>query len=254
MPSLNIDPRVAALVGMAALFAGASRALLASVVFAFETTLQPLGLLPLLGGCTAAYFVSSALMRNTIMTAKISRRGVRVPAEYVADFLDQVLVGEVALRKVVCLSGGQTLGEVRRWIGSHAEGSTHQGFPVVDDRGQLIGVVTRRDLLGNPNPEEQPLRDLVSRSPITITADSSLRMAADRMVSFEVGRLPVVDGGEAGKVIGIVTRSDLLHAHRRRLREAHDAERSIRFGIREPHRRQRDGVVASATMDLGSGE
>jgi CBS-domain-containing membrane protein len=78
-------------------------------------------------------------------------------------------------------------------------------------------------------------------------------MAADRMVNFEVGRLPVVDGSDSGKVIGIVTRSDLLHAHRRRLREAHAAERSIRFRIRESHRK-RDGAVASATIDLGSGE
>ena len=76
---------------MAAIFAGASRALLASVVFAFETTLQPLGLLPLLGGCTAAFLVSCLLMRNTIMTEKIARRGVRVPAEYSADFLDRGL-------------------------------------------------------------------------------------------------------------------------------------------------------------------
>src|SRR6202044_2916823 len=65
-PGAGVELSIAALVGMAAIFAGASRALLASVVFAFETTLQPLGLLPLLGGCTAAYMVSSLLMRNTI--------------------------------------------------------------------------------------------------------------------------------------------------------------------------------------------
>ena len=85
--TLGVDPRIAALVGMAAMFAGASRALLASVVFAFETTRQPLGLLPLLGGCTAAYLVSCLLMRNSIMTEKIARRGVRVAGEYAADFL-----------------------------------------------------------------------------------------------------------------------------------------------------------------------
>ena len=70
-PAAGVDIRVAALVGMAAIFAGASRAMLASVVFAFETTLQPLGLLPLLGGCTAAFFASALLMRNTIMTEKL---------------------------------------------------------------------------------------------------------------------------------------------------------------------------------------
>src|SRR5690606_24017783 len=87
IPAANVDLRIAALVGMAAIFAGASRAMLASAVFAFETTLQPLGLLPLLGGCAAAYFVSSLLMRNTIMTEKIARRGVRVPVDYAPDFL-----------------------------------------------------------------------------------------------------------------------------------------------------------------------
>jgi chloride channel protein, CIC family len=85
MPGLGIDPAVAALIGMAAMFAGASRAFLASVVFAFETTLQPLGLLPLLAGCAAAYLVSSLLMPNTIMTEKLARRGVWVPSEYAAE-------------------------------------------------------------------------------------------------------------------------------------------------------------------------
>jgi H+/Cl- antiporter ClcA len=73
-PSIGVDIRIGALVGMAAIFAGASRALLASVVFAFETTRQPLGLLPLLGGCTAAYLVSCLMMENTIMTEKLARR------------------------------------------------------------------------------------------------------------------------------------------------------------------------------------
>jgi len=83
-PSLGVDPRIAALVGMAAIFSGASRALLTSIVFAFETTRQPIGLLPLLGGCTAAFMISSLMMRYTIMTEKLARRGTHVPTQYVA--------------------------------------------------------------------------------------------------------------------------------------------------------------------------
>jgi H+/Cl- antiporter ClcA len=78
----SIDPRMAALVGMAAMFAGASRAFLTSVVFAYEATHQQSALLPLLAGCAAAYLVSSLFMKNTIMTEKIVRRGIVVPAEY----------------------------------------------------------------------------------------------------------------------------------------------------------------------------
>jgi H+/Cl- antiporter ClcA len=85
LPAAGIDPRIAALVGMATMFAGASRALLTAVVFAFEVTLQPMGLLPLLGGCAAAYMISSLLMRESIMTEKLARRGLRVPNEYHPD-------------------------------------------------------------------------------------------------------------------------------------------------------------------------
>ena len=90
LPHAGIDLRVAALVGMAALFAGASRAFLASAVFAFETTCQPYGLLPLLAGCAASYLVASLVGKHSIMTEKIARRGIRTPAEYMADPLEQV--------------------------------------------------------------------------------------------------------------------------------------------------------------------
>lgn len=89
-PSLGVDPRIAALVGMAAVFSGASRALLTSVVFAFETTRQPMGLLPLLGGCSAAFLISSLMMRYTIMTEKLARRGTYVPTEYLAAHPDDL--------------------------------------------------------------------------------------------------------------------------------------------------------------------
>ena len=211
----GVDVRIAALVGMAALFAGASRAPLASAVFAFETTLQPLGLLPLLGGCTAAYFVSSLGMRHSIMTEKIARRGVRVPAEYIADFLDQVLVRDAGLRKVVTLSAEDSIQKVHEWLAAGGAGTTHQGYPVVDANGELVGVLTRRDLT---NGHTGLVRDLVRRPPAVVFDDSSLREAADHMVLEGVGRLPVVSRADPKRVIGIITRSDLLAAHAPRLK------------------------------------
>src|SRR3546814_8496832 len=70
-PHLGVNPNVAALVGMAAIFAGASRALLTTVVFALETTGQPAGLLPLLDACTAAYLVSALMMRSEEQTYEL---------------------------------------------------------------------------------------------------------------------------------------------------------------------------------------
>src|SRR5438105_6604771 len=230
-PHLGIDPRIGALVGMAAMFAGASRALLASVVFAFETTRQPLGLLPLLGGCSGAFLISCLFMRNTIMTEKIARRGVRVPGEYAADFLDQIQAGAAASRPVVSLLGGDTLESVRARIASHSPGYSHQGFPVLDADGFLIGVLTRRDLLDAENAGTRHVGDLLRRPAAVAFEDTTLREAADHMVRENVGRLPVVSRREPRKVVGMLTRSDLLAAHKRRLEELDLAERHLGFGL-----------------------
>ncbi len=227
LPHAGIDVRVAALVGMAALFAGASRALLASVVFAFETTLQPMGLLPLLAGCAASYFVSALLMENTIMTEKIARRGIRVPAEYAADFLAQVLVRDAAAREVVTLSAEDTLEQVRAWMDSGVPEAQHQGYPVVDAQGRLIGVVTRRNLQEPARSPQSRIGELIKRPPAVIFEENTLREAADHMVREGVGRLPVVSQANPYVVTGIITRSDLLSAHARRLEEAHKATRNI---------------------------
>ena len=209
-PRLGVDVRIAALVGMAAMFAGASRALLTSVVFAFETTRQPIGLLPLLGGCCSAFLVSWLSMPTTIMTEKIVRRGVRVLGEYSADFLEQVAVRASSLRPVVTLRASDTVEGIRGWLAGG--GSHHQGFPVLDAQDQLVGVVTRRDLF-DAGTTAATVGELVRRAPIVIHDDSSLREAAERMAHARIGRLPVVSRAEPLKVIGIVTRSDLVEAN-----------------------------------------
>ncbi len=229
-PSAAVDVRVAALVGMAALFAGASRALLASVVFAFETTRQPMGLLPLLGGCTAAYLLSAMMMRHSIMTEKIARRGVRIVNEYVADFLDQIRVSDVATAPVVMVRADDTLEQVRNWMASHAVGATHQGFPVVDANDRLVGVITRRDVF-NGGPSDAPLRSVIKRAPAVVFDDSSLRAAADHMARERVGRLPVVAREQPDRVIGMISRSDLIAVHARRLEGESPREPRYRFRI-----------------------
>lgn len=225
LPWLHVDARVAALVCMAAIFAGASRAFLTSVVFAFETTQQPHGLLPLLGACAAAYLVSGLMMRNTIMTEKIARRGVRVPAEYAADYLERISVGEACSRQVVSLRASETVGEVRAWLATEAAPANHQGFPVIDGEGRLLGVVTRRDLLRAAAPIDATVQSLLGRPPIVVREDHTLREAADHMVEADVGRLPVVSPD--GRMVGIITRGDLLKAHAQRLREARETSRHI---------------------------
>src|SRR5690554_1986310 len=226
-PALGVEPAVAGLVGMAAIFAGASHALLASIVFAFETTRQPLSLLPLLAGCSAAYLVMLLLMRNSIMTEKLARRGTSAPTDYALDPLTQVTVREAMSDDLITLDADLTLGHVRTWLGSGAGGTHHQGFPVTTEDEYLVGVVTRRDLLG-AEPDDARVRDVVRREPVVIFLDNTLREAADHMVREGVGRLAVVSREHPAQVVGVITRSDLLSGHRRRLRGLDHAERLFR--------------------------
>jgi chloride channel protein, CIC family len=228
-PGVGVDVRVAALIGMAAMFAGASRALLASIVFAFETTLQPLALLPLAAGCVPAFLVSALLMKDTIMTEKIARRGVRVPVDYAADFLEGVSVGKVASSQVVSLKENQTLGEVRDWIARRGPGSMHHGFPVVDDRQQLLGLVDQRDLLDLNHPDSKQVGELVRAPFVVVFKDNSLRQAIVLIAREGLGRVPVVERDNPRKLIGILSHSDVRSAIRQWFEDSQQAKQTLRW-------------------------
>jgi Predicted transcriptional regulator, contains C-terminal CBS domains len=153
-------------------------------------------------------------MRNTIMTEKLARRGVRVPSEYAADFLDLINVADACSTDVMTVNADESLESVRE------RSVSHQGFPVLDENGELLGVITRRDIFDLTKPAGSRVRDVLSRPPAVIYLDNSLREAADQMVREKVGRLPVVERARPHHVVGIITRSDLLRAHERRLAES----------------------------------
>jgi chloride channel protein, CIC family len=127
----------------------------------------------------------------------------------------------------ITLRAEQTLGSARQWLAAGAGGATHQGFPVVDDAGRVVGVVTRKDLAEGSMPDEATVRRTIKRPPVVIYADNTLREAADHMVHERVGRLPVVTRDRPASVIGMISRSDLLTAHEPRLAATWHAERTF---------------------------
>jgi chloride channel protein, CIC family len=229
LPTIGIDPRIAGLVGMAAIFAGATHALLTSIVFAFETTRQPVGLLPLLLGCAAAYLVALLSSRFSLLTEKLARRQGSVHTEYAVDHLAHVLVRDAASRDAVSIPSSRTLGEVRSWLssmGNEKGAATHQGFPILDHASLLVGVVTRRELFNAAKPDDLPVAALVNRRAAVVYEDNTLRDSADHMVLEGVGRLPVVLRDNPRRVVGMISRSDLLRAHAPRLEAAREMKRS----------------------------
>jgi CIC family chloride channel protein len=185
--------------------------------------------LPLAAGCTAAYLVSSLLMKDTIMTEKIARRGISVPVDYAADFLSQIFVREVASYQVISLRSDQTLGEVRAWIAEGGPGSIHHGFPVVDTELELVGLVSRRDLLDLSEPATKRVGDIVRGPFVVAFEDTSLQEANDLMARAGLGRLPVVKRENPRKVVAILSGSDVRSGIRQGLDEADQAEQTIHW-------------------------
>ncbi|NNM65628.1 MAG: chloride channel protein [Burkholderiales bacterium] len=224
-PQLGLSPNLAALVGMAAIFAGASRALFMSVVFALETTWQLPGLLPLLIGCGTAFLVSSLLMRQTIMTEKIIRRGVQVPDTYQADPLAQARVRDYASRAPVVLQATQQVGEVRAWLDTDAPGSRHLGYPVLGAGGALLGVLTRKDVFKAEVDPSQVMGSLVRQPAVIVREDASLAEAMRKLAVHDIGRLPVTAQDGSGRLVGMLTRSDILAVWREHLLDQHQRGR-----------------------------
>jgi CIC family chloride channel protein len=159
------------LIGMAALFAGASRAWLTSIAFSLETTGQMNGLLPLLGACLAAYFISFFLMKGSIMTEKINRRGVRTPDAYEPDTLQGISVSQLmtpvtgpdaitAAAALPACDAADDVGLAAEMLGQYGADT----IAVKDEKeeGKIVGTITARSILHFYSLQRQKEQDYQS--------------------------------------------------------------------------------------------
>jgi CIC family chloride channel protein len=211
-PSSSVNLPTCALIGMAAMFAGASRALLTSVVFAFETTMQPNGLLPLMGACTAAYFVSFLLMKGTIMTEKIQRRGIATPDAYEPDMLQGMSAGELMHTAIPVVSPDSLVEQVKKSIQYRGD---HQlkGFIACDKEGNMIGRMHVNALYKADIAKETTIAELINPQPLYIYPDSRIGLAIQLMDRYQTDFIPVVERHEKTKVIGILTAAMIFNAY-----------------------------------------
>ncbi|MGV3532531.1 MAG: chloride channel protein, partial [Chthoniobacteraceae bacterium] len=227
VPGLEMHLGLAALVGMAAMFAGASRALLASVVFAFETTLQPHTLPALLGGATAAYLVSTLLQRHSIMTERIARRGISVPHTYESDPLQHTQVGEVMETDLQTIPSSMTLEELAARIGANDPlVARRQASLVVDDHHALVGIITRGDVVKAVEtlPGDRSVLEVASRNFVVTFPDETLHQALARMLEHGIGRLRVVERTNPTVAVGYLGRAHFLAAKLLQLEEGNRRE------------------------------
>ncbi len=233
------DPGLWAMVGMASMMAGTMRSPFTGMVFALELS-HDLGALPaLLVGCTSALGVTVLLMRRSILTEKLARRGQHIAREYSVDLFELSRVSDVMDRDLPAVSADMKVSRLSDLIAKgDALVSRRQGTLLLDQDMKLVGIVTRGDLvraLQRPERDQLTVRE-IARSGLVVTfPDESLHDAVEKMLEHNVGRLPVVDRNHPDHVVGYLGRADVLAV---RLRQ-HQEE-----GIRE-----RGTIVTAAAFD-----
>jgi len=222
-PSAHLAPGAYALVAMAAVFGAASRATFAFIVFAFEITRDYNAILPLMLACVIADLIALRYLPTSIMTEKLARRGLHVPGEYEAGVFSLVRVGEMMDRDVQPVLQEMTVAELAASSKGHNPLlNLSEGLPVIAKDGKLAGIVTQGDLLRafELDPEGKiSVLEAGSQAPIVAYAEEPLQEALHRMLQHDVGRLPVVNRNDPRKLVGYLTRSNLLSAWTRQLDE-----------------------------------
>lgn len=209
-----------ALLGMAAMMGGTMRAPLTATLFALELSGNLSLLLPVAVACTTAYGMSVLLLRRSILTEKIARRGLHLTREYHVDPLQVARVADIMRAPVQGLAADMDSAAAQRQLA--ALDAAHTAYPVLDAAGIPLGWIRHAQALawGAEDIARRPrLRDMVAGQVPALAYPGELGSAiADRMAGGGPSRVAVVDR-ESGRMLGMVARSDLFIARQRRLIE-----------------------------------
>lgn len=232
----DYGPGFWAIVGMAAVLGGTMRVPFTSIFFTIELTQDVGMLLPLLVATVTAYALTVLLMPRSILTEKVSRRGFHITREYSVDPLEVLSVQEVMRTTIVALPVSLTLEEIERIATGSDRARGQHLYPVMDSEGQMVSVVTRRELqshLHEPafRDATRPLMALDPIEPVLAYPAETLRLVASRMAETGLTTFPVVERARPTHLLGIIGLPDLLRARERQLADDRKRERWMRIRL-----------------------
>jgi len=212
LPGITAASGAYALVGMAAVFAGAAHAPITAVIILFEMTNDYRIILPLMLATVVSVLLTQRLRRDSIYTLKLARRGVRLEQGRDVDVMQGVLVAEAMTTNVDTVDADLSLADLD--FAFHE--THHHGFPVLNTDGELFGLITVQDL--ERAKERGPIdglcvRDIATQSLLVAYPDEPVWAALKRLGTRDVGRLPVVDRQNPKRLLGAIRRHDIVRAY-----------------------------------------
>jgi CIC family chloride channel protein len=200
------------MVGMAAVFAGATRAPFTAIIMLFEMTRNYTIILPLMIAVVISVVISRALNRETIYTFKLMRRGVDLRQLNKASPLREVTVEEAMTWDFPSVPPTMPVRELM----TRLRRTGHHGFPVVDEKGEFAGVVTIADVeaaMARGSLTGLTVKDIASKSVVVAYPDEFIHDVFVKLGSRDVGRIPVVDRRNRKRLLGVLRRHDVLTAY-----------------------------------------
>jgi len=242
------DQALWAMISMAAMMGGTMRSPLTAIAFLLELT-HDVELLPgLLVGCVAAHAVTVLLMKRSILTEKVARRGYHVVREYSVSPLSRFRVEDVMERDVPTIPADVYGADiVRRLLLQDPVFGNRHSWPLVDKSGALVGILTRGDLLRAMNEEDndRTMLEIGESPPVVAYPDDQLEDALNLMLRANVSHLPIVDRKSPARLLGMLSRGSIATAYRSALDEEDEVEPGpITSQIEDMRRRMRQKRIA----------
>jgi H+/Cl- antiporter ClcA len=229
------DPGLWAMVGMAAIMGGTMRSPFTGMVFMLELTHDLNALPALMIGSVAALGVTVLLLRRSILTEKIARRGLHINREYSVDIFNLLRVAEVMDDKPPTIPANMPVTKLSDLIAQGDPQITRrQGTLIVDDDGLLVGIITRGDVVRALQSNAAATMNVLQAGkpdPIVTYTDELLHEGIAKMLKHDVGRLPVVERENPRRIVGYLGRANVLAARSRQLEEEHLRERGLREAV-----------------------
>lgn len=214
LPGTQINLATAALIGMAAMFAGASRAVLTSILFAFETTGQSNSLLPLLGACIAAYLVSFFMMKKgSIMTEKIGRRGVNTPDTYFPDMLQKIKAKALIQQNSMFVCADNSIGDLRNWCINNYSNITNRFFIIADANNCFLGYIEKKVLFDENIDTELSIKQMIRSDLPLVSEDQFANTVCEIMGNAKMDVIAVHSGKDKNKIVGSIEASDIVRMY-----------------------------------------
>ena len=241
-PALGLTPAAFALVGMAAVLAGAVHAPLTAVILLFEMTNDYRIILPLMFSVAVSLLISQRIQKDSVYAMGLARHGIRLDRGRDVEVLQTITVAEAMQKDPATLQENDSLDKVADFLNK----TRHHGMPVVDAGGSLIGILTIGDVENARNLGAETAGEACTRNPAMAYPDEPLNLALRRMSRRDVGRLPVVVRENPRRLVGILRRADIIHAYdialNRRIAQRHQ-EHERRLDALTPERIDVNDVI-----------